>query len=165
MCGDAEAGVSFSLYKDPKQPNALFVARLDPDGDEISTEDEASFERIRTELRLPRTRNWGRNGTTWDGERASQLDVLDFVHHNSRDATTGHRNVTEPLGDGVFDDDTSSSLDRRHSQRILDSLFHSGDSVYINPLPVRLPRKTPQSQTLQYPKEVLVTVDPQMAGR
>ncbi|KAF8488163.1 hypothetical protein JB92DRAFT_3017863 [Gautieria morchelliformis] len=138
-------------------------ARLDPDGDEISTEDEASLERIRTELRLPRPRNWGRSGTAWAAGRGSQVAVLDFVHHNSRDTAIGHRDVT--LDDVQCDDDMTRSQDVKHSHHILDGLFHSEDSAYINPLPVRLPDKGTPARGSQHPKEVSVTLDHQLAGR
>jgi hypothetical protein len=139
----------------------LLSARLDPNGDEISTEDEADLERMRSDDPLPR--NWSQHhGSGWVAGRGSH--VLSFVYHNSRDATTGHRDMTDPL-EGLCDGDGAPPRDVGHSHQILDDLFHSGRSVYISPLPVQLPQKRTQSLVVQYPKEVRVPMDIRLAGR
>jgi hypothetical protein len=91
--------------------------------------------------------------------------VLDFVHHNSRDTATGHRDVAETLDEAQCDDDMALSQDVKHSHHILDGLFHSEDSAYINPLPVRLPDKRTPPRGSQHLQEVSVTLDHQLAGR
>ena len=155
----------FSLSRKTYSQPYIFVARLDADGDEISTEDEASFERARAESRLPRTRTWTRSGTAWAAGRGSTVAVLDFVHHNSRDATTGHRDPNTPLGVDT-DDAVATRQENRSPTRILESLFHSVDAMaYVSPLPMSLRDKRAHSPVSRTTKEVQVTMTGWVAGR
>ena len=133
---------------------------MDPNGDEISTEDEANLERMRTDPPPPRARN--QTDTASAAGRGSR--VLSFMNHSARDVIIGHRDANELL-DGLWDEDGALPQDPAHSHEILDGLFHMEHSTYINPLPVQNSHKGTHSRVARTSNEVRVIVDPKIAGR